>query len=239
MKKIAIIGAGSWGTALAVALARSRAPHRLALWAHGADVLASLRERRENSVYLPGFHVEDKVQVTGNLAEAVEGASVVLGVMPSQHARAVYSAMLPVLNSQTSSQPLAETIFVSATKGLEHSSLSRMSEVVASVLGARVAPRVAVLSGPSFAREVARADPTAVVVAAPDLAVAEAIQAEFSGPTLRLYTNSDVAGVEIAAAVTSAIPGARSRSSRRLSPRRFTFDPRRLCVAIPATSTRS
>jgi len=200
-KKIAIIGAGSCGTALAVALGRSREPHRLSLWVHSPDVLASLRQSRENSVYLPGMRIPEDADVTGDLGEALSGAEIVLGVVPSAHARATYRAMLPHLDAKAS----ANTIFVSATKGLEHDSLARMSEVIAETIGEKFAPRLAVLSGPSFALEVARGDPTAVVIASRDLQVAAEIQREFSGSTLRLYTNDDVAGVELGGAVKNVI----------------------------------
>lgn len=201
MNRIAILGAGSWGTALAIALGRSRRPHQLSLWVHGPDVLASLRQRRENTVYLPGMPIPDEVCVTGDMGEAIAGADIVLGVIPSAHARAVYTAMLPHLESQRSRPP----IFVSATKGLEHGSLARMSQVITEVIGGRFPPRVAVLSGPSFALEVARGDPTAVVIASADPEVAATVQEEFSGPTLRLYTNRDVVGVELGGAVKNVI----------------------------------
>jgi len=201
VRRIAIIGAGSCGTALAIALGRSRQPHRLALWAHGADVLAALRGCRENSIYLPGIRIPDETEVTGDLGQAVAGAEIVLGVMPSAHARAIYAAMLPFLFATA----VADTIFISATKGLEHDSLARMSEVITEVIGQRFAPRVAALSGPSFALEVARGDPTAVVIASSDLEVAAEIQREFSGSTLRLYTNDDIAGVELGGAVKNVI----------------------------------
>ncbi len=200
-KKIAIIGAGSCGTALAIALGRSREPHRLSLWVHGADVLASLRNCRENSIYLPGMSIPEQTEVTGDLGEAVAQADIVLGVMPSAHARAIYRAMLAHLDARTS----RDTIFVSATKGLEHASLARMTEVIGEIVGEKFAPRVAALSGPSFALEVARGDPTAVVIASGDLQVAAEIQREFSGSTLRLYTNDDVAGVELGGAVKNVI----------------------------------
>ncbi len=202
MKKIAIIGAGSCGTALAVALAQSRKPHRLSLWVHGADVLECLRDRRENSVYLPGIPVPKQIEVTGDMTEALAGADIVLGAMPSAHARSVYSAMRPhLLPAEGESGP----IFVSATKGLEQDSFARMTQVIADVLRDHAAPRVAVLSGPSFALEMARGDPTAVVIASEDATVASGVQEEFSGPTLRLYTNPDVTGVEICGAVKNVI----------------------------------
>jgi glycerol-3-phosphate dehydrogenase (NAD(P)+) len=201
VKKIAIIGAGSCGTALAIALAHSRQPHRLSLWVHGADVLETLRAKRENTVYLPGIRVPDDVACTREMGEALAGAEMVLGVMPSAHARAIYAAILPHIPAERA----ADTIFVSAGKGLEHDSFLRMSQVIADVARGRFTPRVAVLSGPSFAREVARGDPTAVVIASEDKTVAAAVQAEFSGPALRLYTNSDVVGVEVGGAVKNVV----------------------------------
>ena len=201
MKKIAIIGAGSCGTALTLALARSRAPHRLSVWVHGADVLAALRAHRENSVYLPGFRIPEETAVTGDMGEVLAEAQIVLGVMPSAHARNVYASMLPYLDARTASQ----TIFVSATKGLEHGSLMRMSAVITEVMGSKFRPRVAVLSGPSFALEVARGDPTAVVIASSDPGIAAEVQAQFSGPSFRLYTNDDTAGVEVGGAVKNVI----------------------------------
>jgi glycerol-3-phosphate dehydrogenase (NAD(P)+) len=200
VKKIAIIGAGSCGTALAIALGRSRQPHRLSLWVHGADVLAGLRSRRENPIYLPGMRIPEETEVTGELGEALAGAEIVLGVIPSAHARAIYRAMLPHLEATA-----ATRIFVSATKGLERDSLARMSEVITEVIGEKFAPRVAAFSGPSFALEVARGDPTAVVIASGDLQVAAEIQREFSSSTLRLYTNDDIIGVELGGAVKNVI----------------------------------
>jgi glycerol-3-phosphate dehydrogenase (NAD(P)+) len=201
VSKIAIIGAGSCGTALAIALGRSREHHRLSIWVHGSDVLTELRNRHENSVYLPGMRISDETEVTGNLGEALAGAHIVLGVMPSAHARAVYAAMLSYLDAPRA----AQMIFVSATKGLEHGSLVRMSEVIHEVIGQKFVPRVAALSGPSFALEVARGDPTAVVIASGDLHCASEIQHEFSGSTLRLYTNDDIVGVELGGAVKNVI----------------------------------
>ncbi len=201
MKKIAIIGAGSCGTALAVVLARSREPHRISLWVHGADVLAALRACRINSIYLGGIRIPDDVEVTGDLAEAVANAEIVLGAVPSAYVRAVYTAMLPHLHAR---EP-AGIAFVSATKGLEHDSVARMSEVISQIVGQKLAARVAVFSGPSFALEMARGDPTAVVIASNDLELAGEIQHEFSGSSLRLYTNNDLIGVELGGAVKNVV----------------------------------
>jgi glycerol-3-phosphate dehydrogenase (NAD(P)+) len=197
VKKIAIIGGGSWGTALAIALTRSSRPHRLALWAHSPDVVELLCTKRVNEIYLPGFELPAGVEVTGALREALAGAEIVLGVMPSAHAREVYRAMWPHLDSRA--------VFVSATKGLEPATHARISEVIAGEIAQNPAPRVAVLSGPSFALEVARGDPTAVVLASADASLAAEVQEEFSGPSLRLYTNDDVVGTEIAGAVKNVI----------------------------------
>ena len=197
MRKVAILGGGSCGTALAVALARSRAPHRLSLWVHGADVLQALCATRENSVYLPGIRVAEEIEATAAMSEALADADIVLGVMPAAHARAVYTAALPFLTPQM--------IFVSATKGLEQNSFYRMTEVAADVMRERFEPRLAVLSGPSFALEVARGDPTAVVIASEEPTAAAVVQEQFSGPTLRFYTNTDTVGVEVGGAVKNVI----------------------------------
>ncbi|MFY9531714.1 MAG: NAD(P)H-dependent glycerol-3-phosphate dehydrogenase [Candidatus Acidiferrales bacterium] len=197
MKKIAIIGAGSWGTALSLVLTRSRAAHQVSLWALEPEVVESLRSRRVNEVFLPDFEVPPCVAVTDDLTEALGGADIVLGVMPSAHARRLYTEMLPHVS--------ARTAIVSATKGLEPDSLLRMSEVITQTFSSKFTPRVAALSGPSFAREVAQGDPTAVVIASADAALAVEIQDEFSGPTFRLYRNSDLVGVELGGAVKNVI----------------------------------
>ncbi len=197
MKKIAVIGGGSWGTALAIALTRSSRPHRLTLWAHSADVVELLRTRRVNEVYLPGFELPAEVAVTGSMEEALTDADIVLGVMPAAHARNVYRAMRPHL--------AAQPVFVSATKGLEPATHARISEVITEELHERLRPRIAILSGPSFAVEVAQGDPTVAVLASVDAPLAAEIQEEFSGPRFRLYTNDDVIGTEIAGAVKNVI----------------------------------
>jgi glycerol-3-phosphate dehydrogenase (NAD(P)+) len=197
VKKIAIIGAGSWGTALAIALCRSRAQHRISLWAYEREVVDSLRDRRVNEIFLPGFEVPREAEVTGDLAEAARDAEIVLGVVPSAHARRIYTTLLPHLAPSTA--------IVTATKGLEPESLLRMTELIQEVVSSKFIPRVAALSGPSFAREVARGDPTAVVIASADAALATEVQEEFSGPTFRLYTNADVTGVELGGSVKNVI----------------------------------
>lgn len=195
MSELAIVGAGSWGTALAIVLAPRYG--RVRLWVNEGDLAARMRVSRQNDVFLPGFSLPGNVEVTTDFADALPGAGVVLGVMPSRYARRVYADLLPLLTP--------DTTIVSATKGLEKGTLLRMTEVIREVIGPRFAPRVAALSGPSFAREVAALEPTAVVIASEDLQLAKAIQQAFSGPAFRLYTNTDPIGVEIGAALKNVI----------------------------------
>jgi glycerol-3-phosphate dehydrogenase (NAD(P)+) len=197
MKKIAIIGGGAWGTALAIALTRSSREHRLSLWAHSADVVETILARRINEIYLSGYELPASVEVTGDMAAGLSGATVVLGVMPSAHAREIYRAMRPHV--------VPEAVFVSATKGLEPATHARISQVIAEEMNLQNSSCVAILSGPSFAQEVAAGDPTAVVLASADAKLASEIQEEFSGPRFRLYTNDDVIGTEIAGAVKNVI----------------------------------
>lgn len=192
---IAIVGAGSWGTALAIVLA-PRFP-AIRLWAHESDLVERMRKTRVNDIFLTGFSLPPNVEPTADLGAALEDAETVLGVMPSRFARTLYRAMLPHLSENMR--------FVTATKGLEPGTLLRMSEVARQVVSEKFMPRIAVLSGPTFAREVARGEPTAVVISSEDQALASCIQREFSGPTFRLYTNDDPAGVEIGAALKNII----------------------------------
>jgi glycerol-3-phosphate dehydrogenase (NAD(P)+) len=190
---LSIIGGGSWGTALAIVLA-PRFPS-VRLWLHEADLAARVQSTRENDAFLSGFELPPNVSAGTDLAWALEAADFVLGVMPSQHARALYSRMLPYLSPNTA--------IVSATKGIEKHSLLRMSEVIEEVLQGE--PRIAVLSGPTFAREVARGEPAAVVVASTDQTLAKEVQRAFSGPTFRLYTNADPVGVELGASLKNVV----------------------------------
>ena len=193
--RLSIIGAGSWGTALSIVLAPRF--EEVGLWVYETDLAPRIAATRENDLYLPGARVPEWVEVTADLAQALQGAGIVLGVMPSRHARRLYSAMLPYLEPSM--------LFVSATKGIEQMTLMRMSEILMEVVRPRFEPRVAVLSGPTFAREVACGEPAAVVVASADLDVAARVQTAFSGPALRLYTNPDTIGVEVGAALKNVI----------------------------------
>jgi glycerol-3-phosphate dehydrogenase (NAD(P)+) len=195
--KIAILGGGSWGTGLAIVLSRSRGAHDISVWVHDAALAEVISGTRENATYLPGHRLPAAVQITHEMKDALNGASIVLGVMPSANARGVYTqALLHVA---------ANTAFVSATKGLEPSTHLRMSEVIAQIASRNFSPRFAVLSGPSFAVEAARGDPTALVVASHDAALASELQEKFVAPHFRLYTNDDVLGVELAGAMKNVI----------------------------------
>jgi glycerol-3-phosphate dehydrogenase (NAD(P)+) len=190
--RLAILGAGSWGTALAIALA-SRF-EQVRLWARDGSRADELGRQRENRTYLPGFRLPENLTVTSDLTAAASGASLVLCVVPSPHMRSVLSRAAPHIPR--------DALIVSAAKGIEDGSLLRMSQVAEDVLGTE---RAAVLSGPTFAKEVAAGEPAAMVIASQREEVAEAVQRAFSTSSLRLYTSSDVIGVEIGAALKNVI----------------------------------
>jgi glycerol-3-phosphate dehydrogenase (NAD(P)+) len=192
MSRIGVIGAGAWGTALAISLAR-RGGHSIVLWSYSAEQAAQMTETGENVMFLPGYTVPLDVMVTTSLAATVIDADIVLCVTPSEHMRGILTQIAPMLTR--------DQIVVSATKGLEETSLLRMSQVITSLTD----NPCGVLSGPSFAVEVAAGIPTAIVAASAIYDVALAIQREFSSPSLRLYTNDDVAGVELGGALKNVI----------------------------------
>jgi glycerol-3-phosphate dehydrogenase (NAD(P)+) len=198
MSEIAVIGAGAWGTALSIVLGRKQS-HRVRLWAHEKDVCESIARQRMNESFLPGQTIPAGVTPCNDLAEALRGADVVVSVMPSQHCRRLFEQMRPHLG--------AETMIVSATKGLEEDSLLRMTEVIMQVVKGRniPAPRIGALSGPSFALEAARGDPTAITIASQDKELARLVQQEFSHASFRLYTNEDPIGVELGGALKNTI----------------------------------
>jgi len=195
VKDLAVIGGGSWGTALAIVLAPRF--ERVRLWVYEQDLAERMRSSRRNDVYLPDSALPENIEVLSDLQASAVDAEVVLGVMPSHHARKLYGQLLPVLHP--------EMLFVSATKGLENGSLARISEVMHEEIAPRFTPRIGVLSGPTFAKEVARGEPAAIVIASHDADLAKTVQVAFSGPTLRLYTNSDPVGVEIGASLKNVI----------------------------------
>jgi len=197
MSRMAIIGAGAWGTGLAIALAR-KGTHTIRLWAYEPEVVASITDCGVNERFLPGFQLPPSIEATSHLTTALEAAEIVVSVMPSQHCRSLFENMAPTLRP--------ETLVVSCTKGLEDSTLLRMTEVISNVLRQhRITPRVGALSGPSFAKEVARGDPTAVTVASCDIELARAVQQAFNSTRFRVYTNDDVIGVELGGALKNII----------------------------------
>jgi glycerol-3-phosphate dehydrogenase (NAD(P)+) len=197
MSEIAIIGAGAWGTALSIVLGRA-GTHRIRLWAHEKDVCESIANHRINDKFLPLQPIPSSVMPRNDLAETLSDADIVVSVMPSQHCRQLFQNMKPHLRP--------ETMIVSATKGLEENSLLRMTEVIAQVIQTdSPEPRIGALSGPSFALEAARGDPTAVAVASRDSELARTIQQEFSNASFRVYTNEDPVGVELGGALKNTI----------------------------------
>ncbi len=195
MMNIGVIGAGSWGTTLADLLAKKGFP--VTLWVYETDLAERMTKTRINDLYLDGFTLSPNLAFTNELSEAVVDRQLLLLVSPSQVMRQVLKQLQPHLDETC--------LLVSAAKGIENNSLQLMSEVLEEVLGAEVKNRCAFLSGPSFAKEVAEEQPTAVTVAADDLGVAYRVQELFSTDYFRVYTNQDVVGVEIGGALKNVI----------------------------------
>ena len=192
--KVGVLGAGAWGTALAMVLARKG--HEVDLWSHDPAVAAHVAEQGW-SPYLEGTEVPRSIQVRTDVASTVKGAGLVVSVSPSQFVRSVMTEAAPAM--------ARDAIVVSASKGIELESLKRMDEVVGEALMGDAGARFAVLSGPSFADEVAREMPTAVVAAARSEDVAESVQRAFQTGYFRVYTNTDVVGVELGGALKNVI----------------------------------
>ena len=198
MSKIAVIGGGAWGTAISIVLGR-KGTHRVCLWVHEPEVRESINSRHENGLFLAGEMIPQAVTASNSLETAVEDAEIVVSVMPSHHTRRVFQAMLPYLRP--------EMLFVSATKGIENDSLLRMTEVITELVFAekKFLPRISAMSGPTFAKEVAGGDPTAITIASTDSELAASVQEVFSDPRFRVYTNDDVVGVELGGALKNIV----------------------------------
>ena len=199
MSKIAVIGAGAWGTAIAIVLGR-RGSHQVSLWAHEPEVRESINARHVNDLFLAGHPIPETVSATNSFEDALGDATIVVSVMPSHHTRRVFQPMLPYLRP--------EMLFVSATKGIENDTFLRMSEVITDVVQhspTGFSPRIGALSGPTFAIEVAENHPTALTVASTDQELAGTVQREFSDPRFRVYTNSDVVGVELGGSLKNIV----------------------------------
>ncbi|BCR02934.1 glycerol-3-phosphate dehydrogenase [NAD(P)+] [Desulfuromonas versatilis] len=193
--KIGVIGAGSWGTTLADLLAKKGFP--VTLWAYEKDLVERMSATRVNDLFLPDFTLSANLGFTNDLAAAAAGKDLLLLVPPSQVMRRVMQQAAPHVSPQT--------ILVSASKGIENDTLQPMAEVLEDVFGKQIAQRLAFLSGPSFAREVAAGMPTAVAVASGNPVVAEQVQEIFSTDCFRVYRNDDVVGVELGGALKNVI----------------------------------
>ena len=195
MSQLGIIGAGGWGTALAITQARAQRDVRL--WVYEPDLAEAMAASRENSVYLPGVQIPDSVRISNSLCDVVADCEVVIIAVPSHFFRSVAMQLVPLVSK--------ETVFISATKGIENDTLLRMSEILMELAAPVFNAQVAVLSGPTFAPEVSRGEPTALVIASPSEELRVRLQSELSTPRFRLYTNSDRIGVELGGAVKNII----------------------------------
>ena len=196
--RIAVIGAGSWGTALAILLAGKG--HHVNLWGHQADDIAKIAASRENKKYLPGFVLSELIHPTASISEAVSDCEIVCMVVPSHGFRSVFEMAYEHLGEGT--------IIVSATKGIENETMMTMSQVIADIHSQHPNPTsciTAVLSGPSFAQEVAAGIPTAVTIGCADINKAAELQRVFSTDFMRVYASSDLIGLEISAALKNII----------------------------------
>jgi glycerol-3-phosphate dehydrogenase (NAD(P)+) len=194
MSKIAVIGAGSWGTAVAWLAARSS---RTVLWSRREEVARHINERHENPDYLPGFRLPDDLTATSDLGQAVEGASAVVMAVPSHGFRQVFTEAAPGI--------APDTPIVSLTKGIEQETLATMTRVIADVARDHDPARVGVLTGPNLAAEVTAGQPTASVMAFGDEGTARELQSVFMGPSFRVYTNDDVIGCELGGALKNVM----------------------------------
>ena len=191
-ERIAVLGAGSWGTALAAHCARIG--HDVRLWGRDDALVRDIIARRENPRYLPGIDIPPSVAITASVGHAVRDASMIVAAIPSHGTRAVLRAAAPAIPETA--------VIVSGTKGLETGTLDRMSQVIAAEIAGRA---IVVLSGPTFAAEVARGLPAAVVAASVEPDAAARVQDAFKGPAFRLYATDDVAGVEFGGALKNVI----------------------------------
>ncbi len=196
MSRIAVLGSGAWGTAIALSLVR-RGGHDVTLWAHSPEAAQEIIDAGENTLFLPGFPLPAKITVTGDNA-AVGNVEIIVSVVPSEFLRSTFARLKPYVH--------AGQIIVSATKGVENQTFLRMTEVIADCLGETgLGIPIGAFSGPSFALEVAQGQPTAVTVAFENAAVATRIQQDFSSEALRIYTSTDVIGVELGGALKNVI----------------------------------
>ena len=193
--QIAVLGAGSWGTTLALLLSYNT--HQVILWSYREDYAQLMNEKRENPTFLPGIPFPPDLLVTHDLEKAVDGAEMIVAAVPSQHLRSVLE--------QLKNHNFGNAIIVNVAKGIENGTLMTMSEVINDVAGSLKREHIAILSGPSHAEEVCKQMPTAVVAAAVNLSVAKFVQQTFMTPYFRVYTSGDVRGVELGGALKNVI----------------------------------
>jgi glycerol-3-phosphate dehydrogenase (NAD(P)+) len=196
MSRILVLGSGAWGTAIALSLHR-RSGHQITLWAHSPEAAREIADAHENTLFLPGFPLPEAIAITGDNAAAAD-AEIIVSVVPSEFLRSTLARLRPHMHPGQ--------IVVSATKGVENLTYLRMTEVIAASLAETgLSLPVGAFSGPSFALEVAQGQPTAVTIAFDDASIASRIQHEFSSESLRLYTSTDVIGVELGGALKNVI----------------------------------
>ena len=193
--RVTVLGAGSWGTALAVLLEGKGYPVRM--WEFFPELADELDTRRMNEKMLPGIRIPESIRITSDIGEALEGAEVVLFVVPTTAVRSTATAVVPFLDGSP--------LIVNAAKGIEQGTMMRVSEILEDTLPERFIGRTVTLSGPSHAEEVSGGIPTTVVAASPDAASAALAQEVFSTRTLRVYTNPDQTGVELAGSLKNVI----------------------------------
>ncbi len=193
--RVAVVGGGSWGTALARLLSSNGV--ETLMWAMEPEVVASARDRRENTLFLPGIELPAELRVTNDVEQALHGAEVVVSAVPTQHVRRVFATVEPHLR--------AAEVVVSVSKGIEVESLQTPARILAEVLPRRLADAVVVLSGPSFAREVAVGHPAAVLAAGATLPLARGVRDLFTTPSFRVYSSDDPVSAEIGGALKNVI----------------------------------
>jgi len=194
VSKIAVIGAGSWGTTAATLSAQST---KTVIWARRSEIAERINGHRENSDYLPGHQLPEHLSATADLGMAVDGATAIVMAVPSHGFREVLA--------QAARRIDPDTPIVSLTKGIEQGTLATMTQVIAEVCPGHDPGRIGVLTGPNLAAEIAEGQPTAAVMAFRDLDTAVALQSVFMGPTFRVYTNDDVAGCELGGALKNVM----------------------------------
>src|SRR5215831_11612055 len=194
MTSVGVIGSGAWGTTLALLLAKSNT--QTILWEYKPERAAEMQQLRENTMFLPGFRFPEKLNVTPDIQEAVEGKDMLILVTPSQRMRENVRLLAPYIDNHT--------IFVNASKGIEISTLKRMTEVISEEIP-KAGNRIAALSGPNMSREIAEGKPTAAVVAAYDQEIAVQARTLLTASNYRVYTTHDVVGVELGGALKNII----------------------------------